>query len=215
MYVWHIFQTHLHIFRFELLTFKCGLKCHLKTIARRSVHVPHYNKNFTNFNLLLHLVASVASFFDFTNTFSWVASNASLIFYAPMTKQNHNICHKGPGPNLPHQQPWKDQHIQLLKKSITSIMLHLRRQDLSVPSNYFVHKAHSECGKKIVAVWAHCAHRNFTTYLLCQQSNVKYPQNIYMRQRNKTIIAHHGPCSRQQRSSKHFRYHWNCKVIHV
>jgi hypothetical protein len=57
----------------------------------------------TNFNLLLHSVASAASFSDFTDTFSWAASNASLNFCAPMTKQNHNLCDKGPGPNLPQQ----------------------------------------------------------------------------------------------------------------
>jgi len=42
--------------------------------------------------------AASSSFSEFPDTFSWATSNASLNFCAPMTKQNHSKCDRGPVP---------------------------------------------------------------------------------------------------------------------
>jgi hypothetical protein len=95
--------------------------------------------------------AASSSFSDFPDTFSWATSNASLNFCAPMTKQNHSKCDKGPvpKPNPPTTQ-YRPAH-SLAEEINSKNSAFIEDNRISVPTNYLVLKTHSECRKKTVA----------------------------------------------------------------
>jgi hypothetical protein len=115
-------------------------------IARRSVHVLHYSKNVIAFSCICSLFLWLQRYL-LLGCFKCILE---FLCTYDKTKSQHmwQRARSKPTPPTTLDRPARSVAEEI---NIASIMLHLRRQDLSVPSNYFVHKIHSECAKKIVA----------------------------------------------------------------